>query len=125
MRSDSVFWWSQKLMGGAIGLASGWMLLAAAMAPSPQPVVSSESVTNIPISAAVDGREAARDMMRALRSSPLLCGHDGCVQRGNAIACAMYAPGHRPRRNGEDTPNIGNADEYAVQNPNWKWPQPG
>jgi len=37
----------------------------------------------------------------------------------------MYAPGHRPRRNGEDTPNLGNVDEYNIQNPNWKWPQPG
>jgi hypothetical protein len=37
----------------------------------------------------------------------------------------MYAPGYVPAWEGEDTPNGPVAAEFNVENPNWKWPQPG
>ncbi|MBX3451235.1 MAG: matrixin family metalloprotease [Planctomycetaceae bacterium] len=49
----------------------------------------------------------------------------GCVHRDDAIACAMYAPGYRPLWDGEDTPNGPRPNEFNIENPNWKWPQPG
>jgi hypothetical protein len=81
----------------------------------------------IPTAGATDSLQAARAMMRALREpSGLVCGHEHGLHTGDGpVACPMYAPGYRPRRNGEDTPNIGNADEFNIANPNWKWPQPG
>lgn len=37
----------------------------------------------------------------------------------------MYAPGYTPAWDGEDTPNGPGPADFTVENPNWKWPQPG
>ncbi|MDZ4687138.1 MAG: matrixin family metalloprotease [Planctomycetaceae bacterium] len=125
MRRDPVSSLRRKLVLGAIGLSAGFATVAGLMVPSPDVAVSAELAANVPTAAAVDSLQPARDMMRSLRGSLLTCDHDGCVHGDGVIACAMYAPGYRPKKNGQDTPNIGASDEFNVQNPSWKWPQPG
>lgn len=44
------------------------------------------------------------------------------------VPCAMYAPGYRPKSATEDhLPKNGSSvsSNFVVQNPAWKWPQPG
>lgn len=126
MLRQSLRRWCQNALWGSVGLAAGYAAVAAAWPPVAAPPPAAKAVWNVPTAPVVDGLEAAREMMRSLRAnSAMVCGHDGCLEREGVIACAMYAPGHRPRKNGEDTPNLGkDVDEFTTQ-PGAKWPQPG
>ena len=37
----------------------------------------------------------------------------------------MYAPGFKPKNPNQDTPDGRKAGNFVVQDPSWKWPQPG
>jgi hypothetical protein len=126
MRHQTHGCWYRTLLWISGGLTAVFVAVAVALAPRETPVSSPEVVWVLPTAPAVDRLEPAREMMRMLRTNTArVCGPDSCLERDGVIACAMYAPGHRPRKNGEDTPNLGKEmDEYSAQ-PGAKWPQPG
>lgn len=85
------------------------------------PPESSPTVEPVASAPALSARTLERAPLVRIRQDGF-----GCLQHTDpSIPCAMYAPGYKPQVNNEDTPHPSLAGEYTVQNPAWKWPQPG
>lgn len=110
--------WSRWAAGSVGALA----LAAASMGTQP-PADEAVRMT-VPMAPALSGRSLERAPLVQIRNADSW-GY-GCANHSDPnIPCAMYAPGYKPKVDHEDTPSPSQRGEYNVQNPLWKWPQPG
>ncbi len=124
--------WGAHCANGFMAVALGG--LAWAFAPETDTTSTSATVTAataddtpIPFAPAFTTRTLDRAPLVQVRM--LGCNDANCAGSNDPrIPCAMYAPGYRPKVHTEDMPtsaNVGPSANFVVQNPAWKWPQPG
>ncbi|HET6423116.1 MAG TPA: matrixin family metalloprotease [Planctomycetaceae bacterium] len=102
----------------AASILTGLAIFALGDEPPRHPVAIEDPVASAP---ALSARTLERAPLVRIRQEGF-----GCLQHTDpSVPCAMYAPGYKPQVNNEDTPHPVQAGEFNVQNPAWKWPQPG
>lgn len=115
---------------GLAGMASVVALQSASQTPK---LGESAGVAPVPIARSVEMPQPASVKPRLRSQAPLVhvemvkAGELNCCGGHNrdGILCSMYAPGYNPRRQPSDTPAPAGRADFTVQNPLWKWPQPG
>lgn len=115
--------WGARCAAGLVTAALG----AAAFGLSPSNTsrgTAEDDVTPVAYAPALSARTLDRAPLVQVQLRG--CGDGRCVSSDDPrIPCALYAPGHFPRRG--ETDAIAKNDvkaDFVVQNPAWKWPQP-
>lgn len=120
-------WTSLALMG----IVAATLSLSATPLPTTnQP--ASDFEAPVPLAAAVNSKSSAVSK-RTREHAPLVhvqrikAGEIACCgpAQADGILCSMYAPGYNPRKQPSDTPGPAGRADFVIQNPLWKWPQPG
>jgi|GEM_PF-5577291 len=86
------------------------------------PAVRVAATPALPVISRRSREQAPLVHVQRVKAGELACcgGHNA-----EGILCSMYAPGYNPRRQPADTPGPAGRADFVVQNPLWKWPQPG
>ncbi len=108
---------------GIAGLATA-TLLAVWNGPSAEQHRTPVAEVPVPKAVRLDSRTLDRAPLRLIAA--MGCDGSNCVAHANPlIPCAMFAPGSKPKSTNSDTPNPQTGAPFVVQDPSWKWPQPG
>lgn len=116
------FGWSGWCASGLVALSLGGLTVAW---NSPSEMTTAETAP-VPRAPSLQARTLDRAPLVQVRRANMH-GANCLESHDPRIPCAMYAPGYRPKRATEDhlPNNNGISSNFVVQNPAWKWPQPG